>query len=619
MAGFDHTDSPTLRRRAELAPAPSAFESQRSEIISQAFADATTLQVAGKLSEAGRLYDAILAADPDHFASLVRLAVMRLREGQVDEAVIMLTRAAATAAGSAEAQVGIGAIFASIGRSAETIACYQRALAADPTHAVAHCNLANVLQSRGRLKDAIDHYEHALEVRPEFPEALSNLGNVMQMVGRHQEAVAHYQQALSLKPDYAEAHCNLGAAMLALGRPGDAIAHYQQAIALRPDFAAAHHSLGIALQVVGELPQAREAFERAVALAPGRADFHLKLAQAKPFTAGDPRLVALEALAKEVTRLGDQQQISLHFSLGKAYADLKHPERSFRHLLEGNARKRQRVSYDEAETLRFFQVIREVFTADLVHRKGGRGDLSSLPVLIVGMPRSGTTLIEQILASHSAVFGAGEIDEFRKSVGILEGTNRRSLAYPEMVATMTAEDLRRLGSRYVGRIRAAAPWAERVIDKMPTNFRYAGLIHLALPHARIIHVRRDPIDTCLSCFSILFVGDQPYTYDLGELGRYYGAYNALMEHWRAVLPAGVMLEVQYEDVVNDLEAQARRIVAHCGLEWEDSCLAFHETRRPVQTASAFQVRQSIYRGSIGRSRPYMDMLEPLLRALDAPA
>jgi len=616
MAGIDQTDRPTLGR----APMPvSARESKRREIIGQAFQEAITLQDQGKLPEAERLYDAILAADPDHFASLVRLGVLRIRDGQVDEAVAMLNRAADATTASAEAQASLGMIFTGIGRFAEAIACYQRAIAADPQHAVAHCNLANVLQSRGRLRDAIDHYEHALEIRPEFPEAHSNLGNVLQMVGRHDEAVTHYEQALALKSDYAEAHCNLGAAMVATGRPGEAIGHYQKAIALKPEFAAAYHSLGIALQAVGRLPEARQAFERAVALAPGRADFHLQLAHAKPFTADDPRLAPLEALARESARLGDQQQIAVHFALGKAFADLGQPDRSFQHLLQGNASKRRHVAYDEKETLASFERIRRVFTADLVRHSTGAGDLSALPVFVVGMPRSGTTLIEQILASHPAVFGAGEVDEFRKTVGILEATNRHALFYPEMVASMSGEDLRRLGSRYVGRVRAAAPWAERIVDKMPTNFRYAGLVHLTLPHARIIHACRDPMDTCLSCFSILFVGDQPYTYNLGELGRYYACYRALMAHWREVLPPGVMLDVQYEDVVNDFEAQARRIVAHCGLEWEDSCLAFHETQRPVQTASAFQVRQPIYRGSVGRARPYKDMLEPLRRALEAPA
>jgi len=188
--------------------------------------------------------------------------------------------------------------------------------------------------------------------------------------------------------------------------------------------------------------------------------------------------------------------------------------------------------------------------------------------------------------------------------------------YPEMAAALSGGDLRRLGADYLDRVGAAAPHAERIVDKMPLNFRYVGLIHLALPRARIIHTLRDPVDTCLSCFSILFAGDQPYSYDLAELGRYHAGYQALMAHWRRVLPDGVMLEVDYEDVVDDLEAQARRIVAHCGLDWQDACLAFHRTQRAVRTASVLQVRQPIHRGSVGRWRHYAHLLQPLLAALD---
>ena len=198
----------------------------------------------------------------------------------------------------------------------------------------------------------------------------------------------------------------------------------------------------------------------------------------------------------------------------------------------------------------------------------------------------------------------------------LAGLNGGALRFPEVVATMSSEELRQVGARYVAAIRALAPSAERVADKMPWNFHFPGLIHLVLPNARIIHARRDPVDTCLSCFSILFDGDgNHYTYDLGELGRFYRSYETLMAHWRAVLPAGVMIEVQYEEVVADLEDQARRIIDHCGLTWDDACLAFHKTRRSVRTSSVAQVRQPIYRSSVGRWRPYREHLRPLLHEL----
>ena len=264
--------------------------------------------------------------------------------------------------------------------------------------------------------------------------------------------------------------------------------------------------------------------------------------------------------------------------------------------------------------LGFLDRIRAVFTAELMHQKRDLGDPSMIPVFIVGMPRSGTTLVEQILASHPKVFGAGELSEFSKAVTSL-GMPNGALSFPETVPGLSAEQLRQLGTSYLDAIEAAAPGAERITDKMPANFRFVGLIHLALPNARIIHMRRDPVDTCLSCFSLLFVGDLPYCYDLGELGRYYRAYQTLMEHWRQVLPAGVMLEVQYEEVVADVERQARQIVAYCGLEWDDACLAFYRTQRPIRTSSAAQVRQPIYRTSVGRWKPYRHLLQPLIKEL----
>jgi hypothetical protein len=260
--------------------------------------------------------------------------------------------------------------------------------------------------------------------------------------------------------------------------------------------------------------------------------------------------------------------------------------------------------------------IRTVFNAQLLAVKAGGGDPAETPIFVVGMPRSGTTLVEQIIASHPRAMGAGELFDLDLIVHSLAGPGGGSPGYPEVVETMSGNQLRLVGGSYLAAIRALAPLSLRVVDKMPWNFHHLGLIRLALPHARIIHTQRNPADTCLSCFSILFNGDDnKYTYDLRELGRFYCGYDALMAHWRNVLPPGFMLEVQYEDVVEDLENQARRIVSHCGLEWDDACLAFHETRRPVRTSSVAQVRQPIYRSSVGRWLPYREWLRPLLEEL----
>jgi hypothetical protein len=326
----------------------------------------------------------------------------------------------------------------------------------------------------------------------------------------------------------------------------------------------------------------------------------------------------METLAKDAASLDEDDRINLHFALGKAHADLEEHERSFAHLLQANALQRKKLKYDEAFTLGEIEHIGSVFDDELMRAKKRWGNPSYTPVFIIGMPRSGTSLIEQILASHPKVFGAGEVDAFGDAVAELCRTDGGQL-FPALVRSLDRDRLRRLGANYLAAVRDIVPAGlapARVTDKMPGNFAFAGLIHLALPNARIIHARRDPIDTCLSCFSIGFTGGSiHYSYDLGELGRYYRAYAALMAHWRKILPAGVMLDVQYEDVVDDLEGQARRIVAHCGLPWDERCLAFHATDRAVRTASAAQVRRPIYRSSVGRWRPRPELLQPLLDGL----
>jgi hypothetical protein len=238
-----------------------------------------------------------------------------------------------------------------------------------------------------------------------------------------------------------------------------------------------------------------------------------------------------------------------------------------------------------------------------------------VPIFVLGMPRSGTTLVEQILASHARVHGAGELKALNDVVDTVHGPDGAVLPFPDFVRALDAASIRAIGTGYLAQLQKLAPASPHITDKMPSNYYFVGLIHLALPNARIIHTVRDPIDTCMSCFSKLFTAEQSHTYDLGELGRYYRGYQKLMAHWHRVLPVGRILDVRYEDVVADLEGQARQIIAHCGLEWDPRCLAFHETERPVRTASATQVRKPIYRSAIGRWRVYEEFLDPLLTEL----
>ena len=534
----------------------------------------------GRFQEAERLYRAQLKASPSHFDTLHHLALLRAQLGELEDAKKLI----------------------------------RKALNQNPRSAEAYNTLGYIMQAQRRYDDACAHYRKALAIKPDYAEALNNLGNALMGLEAHEAARDSYQRALALRPDLADTHKNLAGALLALGQYDAAVAGCESALALRPDLAAAHFHMGVALETLGRLEGSRKAYAAAVSYAPRTTRYHLSLAEAKRFSADDPQLVALEGLAREIGSLPKEEQMHLHFALGKAYGDVGRRELAFHHLLEGNALKRQQVAYHEEQSLGLFDRTRAVFSAELMREKAGFGEPSSVPIFILGMPRSGTTLIEQILASHPRVYGAGELPAFDRAVTAL-GSDGPAISFPEIVPSLTGAQLRQLGKSYLANVAAIAPEAARITDKMPANFRYVGLIHLALPNARIIHTQRDPIDTCLSCFSKLFAGDQPFAYDLRELGRYYRAYEQVMAHWRAVLPPGVMLEVRYEDVVADLESQARRIIAHAGLEWDDACLAFYKTQRPVQTASASQVRQPIYATSVGRWVPYRHLIQPLLGIL----
>jgi tetratricopeptide (TPR) repeat protein len=620
-----------------------------SSAVREIVADAHQLHLSGRLDDAERLCRQALAINAHDVEGLHILGVIAYQTGRASLAIDLFTRLNTINPKVSSSYCNLGVVLKDLERVDEAITCFRKSIEIKRDYPAAYNNLGIALQMRGRREEAIACYREALDLEGHFPEAHNNLGTALMENGSFDEAVACYQAALDLKPDYAEVYNNLGNALFDKRRFADAVVQYERALVLNPDFANAHNNLGNALRELGklddavthyeraqalcpnladvcsnlgkaltnqgQLAKARQAFERAIALQPDNPRYYRSLLDVHRVVAGDPHVTAMEELAKNAAGLSINHQQELHFALGKAYEDLAQYDLAFRHLLLGNALRRREVNYDEATTLGLYARIRAVFTPELIRKKQEPGDPSAKPIFIVGMPRSGTTLVEQILASHPQVFGAGEREDFPQAARDLHDPSAPSLCFPEVVQGLSGEVLRSLGTNYLATVGAAAPDRLRITDKMPGNFANLGLIHLALPNARIVHIRRDPIDTCLSCFSLLFTDGHPQSYDLAELGRYYRAYATLMEHWRHTLPAGVMLEVGYEDVVADIEQEARRIVAHCGLEWDASCLAFHKTGRTVRTASAAQVRQEIYPTSIGRWRRYGDLLQPLIDEL----
>jgi tetratricopeptide (TPR) repeat protein len=433
--------------------------------------------------------------------------------------------------------------------------------------------------------------------------------------GKLREAEAACRQALHSNRADADAHRLLGTILQAQDRGAAAIASLEHAVSLDPGNATAFRQLANALGAEGRVSEAISADRKALELRPREVWAFYHLAQLKTFSAGDPDLLALEALASDDDGLEAPELAAVLFALAKACDDFGDYGRSFAYLERANALRRGTFEYNVAGNIRMLGQIAAVFDDELFDRRAGAGSPSKLPVLIVGMPRSGTTLVEQILASHPAVTGGGELQHLQELVAAVSLLNESGLEFPAGVPHLRAEDLSRVGHGYVERLRQIAPDSERVTDKNPLNFRYLGFARLIVPGAAIIHCTRDPVDTCLSCYQAFF-GAVNFAFDLDELGRYYRAYAQLMEHWRGVLPAGWMLEVRYEDLVHDVEREARRIVSHCGLDWDDACLAFDTTARNVRTASFAQVRRPIYGTAVARWRRYEQHLGPLLAALE---
>lgn len=570
----------------------------------------------GQVEAGSKLFRKIVTLRPNHAPAHALLGMALARLGNPDEALVFLEKAV-RADNTLVMAFGVRAdILAALGRDREAAENFQRVLALNPGLAEVHCNFANVLQRLARYDDAVRHYRTALKLRPDLKRVHGNLGRALFALGRLSEALDSVERAIAIEPDSAQLHHARGLILKDLERYQESLSSFDKALALDPSDLASMANKATLLQILGRLDDARAVLKQVIAREPGNSANYLKLSQGTQFKEGDADIAAMEQLLSAAGARSEAERIDLHFALAKAYRDIGKPAQSFQQLIHGNALRRCTIDYAEHAALDRLDRVCRVFTPELMQAKAGAGNPSDKPVFIIGMPRSGTTLLEQILGSHPRVSPLGERDVFEKA--FTASTGRGAAEYPDCLADVTPAQIGAIGAAYVDTMGALAPAADRFTDKLPLNFLYAGLIRLALPNARIIHARRDPVDTCVSCFATDFARDQPFAYDLAELGRYYRAYEKLMDHWRRVLPEGSMLEVQYEDVVGDIEAQARRIVTHCGLEWDAACLAFYKLERPVVTASAAQVRQPIYRDSVGRWREYGEPVRPLLAALGLP-
>jgi len=555
-------------------------------------------------------YEQAIAIKPNFAGAHNNLGNAFKELGRMEDAIARYEQAIAISPDFAMSHNNLGIVLKELGRPEEAIAHYMQAITIVPNYAEAYTNVGNALQELGRAEDAIAHHKKALAIRPDYAEAHINLGNAHKELGRPADAISHYEQALAIQPDFAMAHYNLGIALDELGRPEDAITHYERALAIKPDYAQAHNNLANALDEAGRQEDAITHYEKAVAIKPDYAEAYRNLTKMKPKQEQAP---IIEELLKSPS-LSETDAIHCHFALGNIYHAAEAFDQAFEHYNQANALKRKSTTYDSQNYSIYVDRLIEVYSEEYFEEISAYGSDSELPVFIVGMPRSGTTLVEQIVSNHPEVYGAGELSSFGRFEEAIAKQFEDSEPYPECMRLCNESIASKFSKRYLAELRNYSQDAKRITDKMPGNFSRIGLIKTLFPKARIIHCQRNALDTCTSNFLNYFAVGNEYSFDLGELGQYYLDYERLMAHWDSLFSSDI-LRVQYEELVMDQEAMSRQLIAYLGLEWDDRCLDFHKNKRAVHKLSSMQVRQPIYTRSMNRWKHYEKHLAPLIAIL----
>ncbi len=607
----------------------------------------TILAERNAFEEAEKNLRHVIKVAPGHARAHEDLGTVLLNQSRADEALPLLEKAVALMPKSASAASKLAGALMALGRTADAEALRARATQLSPQQAKleqatrlfaqgqfreAEKQAQSLLQENSRDVNAAlllariainarcyDDAEQLLvritEIAPGFVAAWHDLGSVLKELNRFEEAVKALQEAVRLDPANAVTHYFYGAALAMAAQPEAAIEAYRKAVDLDPDLSGAYLGLGHVLKTVGDQDGGVAAYRRAIELRPDFGEIYYSLSNLKTFKFSDTEIADMEE------RVGNNAlpidcQVHFAFSLGKAYEDKADYAAAFRYYELANRRHRETIAYDPVQTEVAHEKIRKAFSLEFFEHQAqmGTGCRDPDPIFILGLPRSGSTLLEQILASHTLVDGTSELPDI--SMIAQSVTNKaQGRTFPMSMPELTSEELTALGKQYLSQTRRHRGSAPFFTDKMPNNFAYVGFIKAILPNAKIIDARRHPMDSCVGCFKQHFAKGQTFTYDLFELGEFYLEYERMMTHWDAVLP-GQVLHVEYENVVSDLETQVRRLLEFCGLEFEQSCVNFHETKRAVRTASSEQVRQPIYQGSLATWKRFGSDLDVLREVLD---
>jgi tetratricopeptide (TPR) repeat protein len=504
------------------------------------------------------------------------------------------------------------ALLAADRKAAETT--FRDILKSDASHVGALCGLAACSLAVSRGRDALRLLHHALKQSAHLPLIWRGLCQTFMDLGQLPQAEDAARYLLRVEAENAKNWVTLGNVYTRLMRQPEALEAFEEAARLNPTEVRLRLSIGHLHKTLGQRQACVRAYKACLGIDPAFAEAYSSLADLKNYEFSEAELASMQCLIRGAAG-DDTDQAQLHFALGRAFEHRKEYAKAFEHYADGNRRRRKTVPYDIESFENKTQRVIEFFDAAYVgSQHAPQAYPGRAPIFIVGLPRSGSTLVEQILASHSCVEGTFELPNILTIVREFDHANPQHDAYPEELAQVPPQHFAALGQRYLDETAALRSGRPHFIDKMPNNFSHVGLIHRMLPGAIIIDARRHPMDACFSTFKQYFAEGQAFSYHLDDLGRYYRCYLDLMEHWDRVLP-GKVLRVQYENLVADPEIQIRRLLAHCGLPFEAACLAFHETKRPVRTASAEQVRQPLYASGVGYWRHFSAQLEPLRQAL----
>lgn len=630
----------SLKKAIKLSPKVASYRSNLGEVQRQQ----------GNLADATVTLQEAIELDPKNAQAFNNLGIIRFESRAFDEAVKSYQQAIKLNPKFPEAYNNLGNALRKTGDIDGAIEAYQNALALREVYPEAYNNLGTLLREQGKKDQAEHALRKAVQQNPNYVEAQNNLAALYFSDQKDVEALRQLSEVLKIAPkdkralvltarcqhrranfaaaeqaarlalaedeNHVEALTVLGQVMHELDNFDEALKLLEKAVELNPRNPEALNFYGVALKSVGRLDDARATILKGLEINGNMYGAYANLNDLVDFKKDKDLFDRIEAIMESVDNQETPQVLPLHFAYAKALDDNGQHEKALHHYITGGKLKRAQLTYNETDTHNFFKNIQKAFPAKIFKDRPFEGLPTDRLLFIIGMPRSGSTLVEQILSSHDDIFGAGEVKYFSQSLHKVRDRFPSLSKYPEMVAELKAPQFTMLAEQYQAAMFKNSGDAKRVTDKLLTNYFFVGLLHLCFPNAKFINTRRDPVDTCLSGFTKLFKDDMPHSYDLGELGRYYRQYDALMKHWEKVLPPGVLKVVEYENVVADMEKESKALIEFIGLDWDAKLLDFHKSTRPVKTASVAQVRKPIYKSSVKRWKKYGDGLQPLVDAIE---